>query len=127
MVAYFAVITKVSDDSSGNYSCAEMLINPDANPNTVGANIIVNPPFHLVKEYFSDAVKRGRDTTINLTKKQMVFCNVPVFTIGEILVMGSNDRTIPDGRKPDKWDVEYEIFNDIDSAAKRSKEVYGKE
>lgn len=102
-----------------------MLINPDANAHTVGANIIVDPPSHLVEKYFGDAVNRNRNEPIDLTKKQMVFCNVPVFTVGEILMMDSNDRTIPDGRKPDKWDVEYEMFGDVDSAAKRAKEIYG--
>jgi hypothetical protein len=124
VAAYFAVITKVSDDLSGNYACAEMLINPDANAHTAGANIIVNPPSHLVEKYFGDAIRRKRNDPIDLTKKQLVFCNTPVFTVGEILIMNSNDRTIPDGRKPDKWDVEYETFTDIDSAAKRAKEVY---
>lgn len=123
MVSYFAVITEVGN---GNYACGEMLINPEADHHVVGANIIVDPPFHVVEEYFSDAVKRGRDTTIDLTKEQMVFCNVPVFKVGEILIMDSNDRTIPDGRKPDRWDVKYEIFDDANSAAKRAKEVYDK-
>jgi hypothetical protein len=78
-------------------------------------------------ELFANAIiSRDRgETTIDLTKKQMLMCNVPVFTLGEILIIDNNDRTIPDGRKPSKWDVGCEYFDDVESAIKRAKEVYG--
>jgi hypothetical protein len=64
-----------------------------------------------------------KSNTIDLTKEQYVFCSTPVFKLGEILVMDSNDRTIPDGRKPSKWGVSYETFDNIDDAIKRAREV----
>jgi hypothetical protein len=123
-MTYFAVIINVGDGLSGNYACGNILINPDAEDHVVGSNIIVDPPFDFIEERFQNAVTRERNAPIDLNKTQMVFCNVPVFSLGEILVMGSNDRTIPDGRKPDKWDVEYETFNNIGDAIKRANEVY---
>jgi hypothetical protein len=122
-MTYFVVITKIPDNSSGNYACGEILINPDGEPHVVGSNIIVDPPFTMLEEYFGDALMRDRNASIDTTRKQMVFYSVPVFSLGEILVMDSNDRSIPDGRKPDKWDVGYETFTDIDSAIARAKEI----
>jgi|WetSurMetagenome_2_1015567.scaffolds.fasta_scaffold887823_2 hypothetical protein len=117
----FAVITKIGN---GNYACGEILIDPDANKCIAGSNIIVNPP-HFDEKLFAEAIMFRDQTTIDLAKKQMLFCNTPVFTLGEILIIGSNDRTIPDGRKPSKWDVGCEYFSDIESAIKRAKEVVG--
>jgi hypothetical protein len=115
----FAVITKIEDE--GNRACSEILIDPEAESHIAGANIIVNPPFD--EELFAKAIC-FKKTTIDLTKRQMLICNAPVFTLGEILIIDSNDRTIPDGRKPSKWNVGCEYFNDIESAIKRAKEVF---
>jgi hypothetical protein len=117
----FAVITRLPKNNTGNYACGEILIEPNADKHIAGSKIIVTPEFD---EYlFADAILRRDDTTIDLTKKQMVFCNIPVFYLGEILVIGSNDRTIPDGRKPSKWEVGCEYFNKIEDAVAKSLEV----
>lgn len=126
-MTYFAVITDIGDDIDGNYACGELLINPDSEKCIVGSNLVVDPPFYFIEKYFRDAVIRDRDAPIDVTKKQMIFCSIPVFSLGEILIMDeANDRTIPDGRKPNKWDVKYETFNDIDLAIKRAKEIMEK-
>jgi len=117
----FAVITRVPDDD-GNYACGELLINPDGRKHVVGSNILVNPP-HFDEKLFVEALNREKQSLVDLNKKQMLMCNVPVFTLGEILVIGTNGRTIPDGRKPSKWDVNCEYFNDIEDAVKRAIEV----
>ncbi|MDD3019823.1 MAG: hypothetical protein PHX61_02430 [Alphaproteobacteria bacterium] len=119
----FAVITELPTDNEGNYACGKILVVPGGRHHIVGSNILVDPPV-FDEELFCAAVVAGKQTTIDLTKNQMIMCNVPVFELGEILVMGSNDRTIPDGRKPSKWDVGCEYFNTIEEAVKRSKEVY---
>ena len=122
----FAVITKIPNDYKGNYACSELVINPDGDNHCVGANIIVSPP-DFDEKMFADAI-RARDegiTTIDLTKKQILMCNTPVFRLGEIMVIDlKNDRTVPDGRKPCKWDVECEYFDNIQDAVARSIEVY---
>jgi hypothetical protein len=118
----FAVITEIPNDYEGNYATGEIVICPDASEHVAGANIVVNPP-EFNESMFGDALVRKGGDTIDLTKKQMVFCLVPVFSLGEILIINSNDRTIPDGRKPGKWDVECEYFDTIEDAVKRAKEV----
>jgi hypothetical protein len=117
----FAVITRVPKDNTGNYACGEILIEPNADKHIAGSNIIVTPEFD--EHLFADAILRRDDTTIDLTKRQMVFCNTPVFYLGEILVIDSNDRTIPDGRKPSKWNVGCKYFNNIEDAIAKSLEV----
>ena len=79
----------------------------------------------ITKTPTSDDGNRACSTMyINPRGEEVLFCSVPVFKLGEILVMDcSSDRTIPDGRKPSKWDVECETFNDIESAVKRAIEV----
>lgn len=119
----FAVITEIPTDY-GNYACSELLINPYVDKHVVGANIVVEPP-EFDEHLFADAI-RFRDsgaTTIDLTKKQMLMCNTPVFRLGEILVIGDCDRTIPDGRKPSKWNVGCEYFDNIEDAVKRARGV----
>jgi len=118
----FAVITEIPNDCEGNYATSELVICPNASEHVAGANIVVNPP-EFDESMFGDALVRKGGDKIDLTKKQMVFCLVPVFGLGEILIIDSNGRTIPDGRKPGKWDVECEYFDTIEDAVKRAKEV----
>jgi hypothetical protein len=124
MVTY-GVITEIGE---GNYACDSILIDPDGDSCIVGSNIIVSPQ-HFDEKMFVDSLQavHSGEHIIDLTKKQILMCQTPVFSIGEILIIGSNDRTIPDGRKPSKWDVTCEYFKDIRSAIKRSKEVYNKD
>lgn len=49
-------------------------------------------------------------------------CLVPVFQLGELLVIGSDDRD-QFTRKPSKWSVTCEYFDDIEEAVIRVKEV----
>lgn len=52
-------------------------------------------------------------------------CSTEVFQIGELLICNRDSkREIPyPGRKPSKWDIEYEIFEDLDTAIIRCREV----
>jgi hypothetical protein len=130
----FAVITKIPDDlSGGNYATDFLYIHPDVKEEIpgggsisfVGSNIIVAPPImdKLLDEMMIKFHTEKDGTTIDLTKEQLVACSVPVFKLGEILILNDHGRSIPDGRKPSKWFVEYEEFNDIEAAVRRAKEV----
>lgn len=49
----------------------------------------------------------------------------PVFRVGELLVLDSTGREVSyPGRKPDKWNVDCEIFTDLDRAVTRAREVF---
>ena len=49
----------------------------------------------------------------------------PVFHVGEVVVCNESGREVwYPGRKPDKWDVEYEVFYDIEKAIERAREVF---
>jgi hypothetical protein len=125
---YFAVITRVSGDCEGNYACDVIYINPNGKEHVAGANIIVNPPrIPNYDDMFANSLHsdRYKDTIIDLTKEQLFTCNSPVFSLGEILIMDpSNDRSVPEGKKPDKWDVSYECFDDILEAVECSKKAF---
>ena len=45
-----------------------------------------------------------------------------VFRLGEVLTLDHNDRDIH-GRKPSKWDIDVEYFDDIHEALARAREV----
>lgn len=50
----------------------------------------------------------------------------PVFKVGEILIMGLDGREVTgDGRKPSKWDVTCEEFDNVEAAITRAREVGG--
>ena len=124
----FAVITKVSNRLRGNRACGEIYIYPGADRHFAGSHIIVDPPT-TIKGYENLMVQsmmaeREDVTTINLKRRQIITCSVPVFKLGEILILDSKyGRTIPDGRKPSKWDVTYECFRSLKRAISRAKEV----
>lgn len=46
----------------------------------------------------------------------------PVFRVGELLVLNANDRD-QFGRKPDKWDVDLEEFDDPQEAMRKALEL----
>jgi hypothetical protein len=48
---------------------------------------------------------------------------VPVFEVGEIVICDDSGREVcyPE-RKPSKWDIEYEVFDNLDDAIKCSQE-----
>jgi len=55
-------------------------------------------------------------------------CKVPVFEEGEIIICDTdNGREICyPGRKPSKWGVDFEIFDNLDDAVKRAREIIDK-
>lgn len=52
---------------------------------------------------------------------------VPVFEEGEILVTDGSREIGGAGRKPSKWDVDYEMFDNVEDAIKKSREVLERE
>ena len=55
---------------------------------------------------------------------KMVCVELPVFRLGELLVVNRSEREIcGGGRKPSKWGVDYEIFWTLRRALRRSKEA----
>lgn len=69
---------------------------------------------------------RGPDgPNFERTLGQMVHVVMPVFETGEILIVqGEYEREYgPHGRKPTKWYVEYEMFDDVQDAIRRSIEI----
>ena len=49
---------------------------------------------------------------------------VTVFEVGEIVICDCSGREVCyPGRKPSKWDVEYEVFDNLDDAVKRAQEL----
>jgi hypothetical protein len=126
----FGVITEIPQElDGGNYACGEILINPQADRHVVGANIVVDPPGDNSELFLAALQQREQSpgsSVVDLSKRQLLLCNTPVFRLGEILVIDPrNDRSIPDGRKPSKWDVGCEYFSDINKAVNRAKEVVG--
>ncbi len=101
-VMRFGVITKVADPASGgNLATAmgQVFLDPQAKGGDYG-----DP--HLE---FTEAL--GLDPMLGL------YMQVPVFTVGELLVLDGNDRDQM-GRKPSKWSVTCEEFDDIERYAK---------
>lgn len=51
-----------------------------------------------------------------------IYLLIPVFKVGELLVLDSNDRD-QFGRKPSKWFITYECFDNVEDAVRRVLEV----
>ena len=99
----WCVITQVprkldGSDSEGN------LFDQIVSPQSDGVNIFVSSDFKLNKKIKSIIDKHSKTTLISFKS--------PVFTQGDLFpVDGSFGRElISHGRKPSKWDVEYELF-----------------
>jgi len=64
-----------------------------------------------------------------LSDTSFIPIQLPVFKLGEILLLDHNDRDIfgihSGGRKPSKWDVTYEVFavDQAEAAIRRALEV----
>lgn len=61
---------------------------------------------------------------ISNTAKPIGDCKTPVFEEGEIVIcdIEAGREVCYPGRKPSKWDVEYDIFDNLDDAVKKSQE-----
>lgn len=61
-----------------------------------------------------------------IRNKTVIDAKVEVFQVGEVLICDSvGEREIPyPGRKPSKWTVSYERYDDIQEALKRSVDVF---
>jgi len=58
----------------------------------------------------------------------MLHYKASAFELGEILIIDETEREVNVGcRKPDKWDVEYEIFDSVSEAVKRSDRIHKQE
>jgi len=59
------------------------------------------------------------------TLKPLGECKVPVFEEGEIVIcdIDIGREVCYPGRKPSKWGVVYDVFDSLDNAVKRAKEL----
>lgn len=115
----FAVITKASlkpSDDAGNWGDELAVINEQESTIYIGADVdekdkVIGPvvPF-----------------TISVKGKSynMEYIRVPVFQEGEILIIDESGREIAGlGRKPSKWAVEYEVFDNLEDAIKKAHQI----
>jgi len=52
------------------------------------------------------------------------FARRPCFTKGEVLIVDGHGREVaPPGRRPAKWGVRYEVFDTLEEAVRRAREV----
>lgn len=66
-----------------------------------------------------------RETVIRLPWDDLLTLRTEVFHVGEILILNEDGREVGyPGRKPRKWHVEVEEFDDLEKAIARSKEVF---
>jgi hypothetical protein len=64
----------------------------------------------------------------NIPKKDIIDVSLPVFDLGEVLILDNNGREATGrGRKPSKWSVEVEEFNNLNEAIEYSKKVLSEE
>lgn len=60
----------------------------------------------------------------NLAMIALLHLRQPVFFLGETFIIDEHEREVGGHmRKPSKWSVSYEVFDDIDMACLRSEEV----
>ena len=64
------------------------------------------------------------DQTYTMVDTKYVEAKLPVFHLGEILILDQNGREAAGmGRKPSKWSVEYKEFDTIEEAIECAKEL----
>jgi len=60
----------------------------------------------------------------NIPNKDIIDVSLPVFNLGEVLILDNNGREATGrGRKPSKWSVEVEEFNNLNEAIECSNKV----
>jgi hypothetical protein len=72
-------------------------------------------------EYNDDALDICE--SLGLPPQLKMFFKVPVFHVGEILITDGERELGYPGRKPSKWSVSYETFDNVEKAIERSMEV----
>lgn len=84
--------------------------------NSVGGNLAAALDIYHVREE-PDAQNEYQGVYERMNIMYSLALRVPVFHVGEVLVLDDNGREIPyPGRKPSGWDVTYETFDVVDDA-----------
>lgn len=110
MSARICVVTRVAKpETGGNLTLGDVWLDPQAKG---ASNAFDLPHTRLATEVGNPALA--------------LYLRVPVFTVGEMFVLDHNDRD-PMGRKPSKWDVDVEVFTDLDEAVRCARAVAASE
>jgi hypothetical protein len=65
-----------------------------------------------------------RRVGVAMSAPALVMLRSPVFTLGEVLICGHDERElVGSGRKPTKWGVKTEVFDNVEAAVERAREV----
>jgi len=56
--------------------------------------------------------------------RMLGMAQMPLFYPGEIFIVDEGEVEVPWQRKPWKWSCDYELFDDLESATKRSFEIF---
>lgn len=127
----YCVITKVPDPNKGNGgNLATAMLAFTANDGTE----YPDSDLYLQDNTYGDDAEtedtpKSRAVTVDdmlkVTSNKRLSFMVPVFTLGEILILNEPDGREIAGRRraPRKWGIEYEEFSSIRKAAKRAQEV----
>lgn len=87
-----------------------------------GGNMAV--PMNIYRRIEKDPQGRCEPLPNNIQAALMLGCAQPVFTLGEVLIVGEDGRELAGrGRKPSKWYVEVEECFTVAAAVKRAREV----
>lgn len=100
----FTVITKVPDPKQGTGNLA----------------LDLNVWFETEERSEKNGWEGGVSNATTVLGPMVMRLRTPVFRVGEILVIDSNDRDLWD-RKPSKWAVETEQFDTFEEAYARAK------
>lgn len=100
----FGVITEVSAPEDGGNMACDLDI------------------FRVVEE--RSAANGFTERLEQVPPQTLLGLRTPVFSVGEVLILDDGGREIPyPGRKPSKWSVGCEEFDDLEAALARAKEV----
>lgn len=115
----YAVITEASlkpSEEEGNWADDIAVINLKEQALYVGALPSPSDPILFIKP--STITLKDKAYTINRVK-------TPAFMKGEILIVDAETEREIAGlrRKPSKWDVKYEVYDNVEEAVKRALEV----
>lgn len=92
-------------------------------------NAALAGPIYLDPQATGGSIDWEHDTPMQLIGDAMgnralhLWLRTDVFRLGEVLITNGEREVVGAGRRPDKWGVEYEQFDDIDKAIARAHEV----